>query len=99
MYLIIPTPIGNMVVHHKPIVDSNVLRDNNAKIFVYGHTHRREFKKENDIYLINPGAISLARDKYDYSYALLDISDKEVKVDFHTLDEKWAIYNICIEND
>ena len=99
MYLIIPTPYGNMMVHHKPLIDSNVLRDNNAKIFVYGHTHRREFTKENGIYLINPGAISFARDKYDYSYAILDISEKEVKVDFHTLDEKWAIYNICIKND
>ena len=88
MRLVIPTPYGNMVVQHKPIIDASFLRDNNAKIFVFGHTHRREFKKENGIYMINPGAIAFARDKYDYSYALLNINKDKVEIEFHTLDEK-----------
>ena len=86
--LIIPTPYGNILMRHKPEVDEQTLRDNQIKIFIFGHTHRREFKKEGELYIINPGAISFARDKYDYSYALLDITDKTVTVDFHTLEEK-----------
>lgn len=86
--LIIPTPYGNILMRHRPDVDEQTLRDNQIKIFIFGHTHRREFKKEGELYIINPGAISFARDKYDYSYALLDITDKTVTADFHTLEEK-----------
>ncbi len=86
-YLVIPTPYGNMVVAHKPTISSEILRDNQAKIFAYGHTHKRDFRLENGIYSINPGAISFARDKYDYSYAILDITEKGVKIKYHTVDE------------
>lgn len=86
-YLIIPTPYGNMFVQHKPVPNSDLLREHEIKIFAYGHTHVRKYKVEAGIVSINPGSISFARDKYDGSYAILDIDEKEVKVEFHTLEE------------
>ena len=88
MHLIIPTPMGNMLVQHRPNPDVSLLRNNDIKIFTYGHTHQRRFNEESGLYIINPGAISFARDKYDYSYCILNIEEGKLTVDFHTLDEK-----------
>ena len=86
-YLIIPTPFGNMFVQHKPNPNPTLLKENGIRIFCYGHTHRRQFENHLGIIVINPGAISFARDKYDYSYAILNIEPDKVDVQFHTLDE------------
>ena len=86
-YLVIPTPYGNLFAQHKPTPNSELLRANNIKIFCYGHTHVRNYTKVNGLICINPGAISFARDKYDCSYAILEITSKEVLVEFHTIEE------------
>ena len=86
-YLIVPTPYGNMFIQHKPIPNSDLLRANQIKIFAYGHTHVRKYSEESGIICINPGSISFARDKYDGSYALLEINQEKVEVEFHTLEE------------
>ena len=86
-YIVIPTPYGNLFMQHKPIPNSQLMKEYNVKIFVCGHTHQRQYFEENGIVYINPGAIAFARDKYYYSYAILDIDEKNVKVEFHTLDE------------
>ena len=86
-YLVISTPYGNMFVQHRPLPNSELLRKYNVKIFAYGHTHVRKYSIEQGIVCINPGSISFARDKYDASYAILDIDEKEVKVEFHTIEE------------
>ena len=86
-YIIAPTPYGNLLMQHKPNPKADLLYKNNIKIFVFGHTHVRKFYEENGLVCINPGAISFARDKYDYSYAILHIDDKNVNAEFHTLEE------------
>ena len=86
-YLIVSTPYGNMFIQHKPIPNSDLLRANQIKIFAYGHTHVRKYSEESGIICINPGSISFARDKYDGSYALLEINKEKVEVEFHTLEE------------
>lgn len=86
-YLVIPTPYGNMFVQHRPLPKSELLRQYNVKIFAYGHTHVRKYSIEQGIVYINPGSISFARDKYDASYAILDIDEHDVKVEFHTIEE------------
>ena len=85
--LVIPTPYGNMLVQHQPNPSTDVLYKKNIKIFVYGHTHVRHLYEEDGLICINPGAISFARDKYDYSYAIVTIDEKHVDVEFHTLEE------------
>ena len=86
-YLVIPTPYGNLFMQHRPIPNSQLMKEYNVKIFAYGHTHVRKYSRESGIIMINPGAISFARDQYDYSYALVNIEKDKLDVEFHTLAE------------
>ena len=86
-YLVIPTPYGNLFAQHKPTPNSKLLKANDVKIFCYGHTHVRFYEEVNGIICINPGAISFARDKYDYSFAILNITSEKVDVEYHSLEE------------
>ncbi|MBU3200901.1 phosphodiesterase [Clostridium estertheticum] len=40
-------------------------------VLVQGHTHIPVAKKQNDIYILNPGSISLPRNNFPNSYAIL----------------------------
>lgn len=84
-YLVIPSPYGNIYVQHLPFVSKSVISEHNAKIVIHGHTHTRKKEMKNGILFINPGAISYARDKYDGSYAIIDIETNNVEVKFYTL--------------
>ena len=84
-FLVIPSPYGNIYVQHTPYVSKSVINEHNAKIVIHGHTHTRRNEKVNGILFINPGAISYARDKYDGSYAILNIDKNNVEVKFYTL--------------
>ena len=84
-YLVIPSPYGNIYVQHLPFISKSLLDEHKVKIVIHGHTHTRRFEKKNGILYINPGAISYARDKYDGSYAIIEIDDNHVDVKFYTL--------------
>lgn len=84
-YLIIPSPQGNIFVQHTPHIAKNILIEHNVKIVIHGHTHIRRNEKINGILYLNPGAISYARDKYNGSYAILEIDDSGIDVKFYTL--------------
>ena len=84
-FLVIPSPYGNIYVQHTPYVSKSVINEHNAKIVIHGHTHTRRNEKVNGILLINPGAIIYARDKYDVSYAILNIDKNNVEVKFYNL--------------
>lgn len=84
-YLVIPSPIGNIYVQHTPFVSKSVISEHNAKIVIHGHTHTRRNESVNGILFVNPGAISFARDKYDGSYAILEIEENQIEVKFYTL--------------
>lgn len=86
-YLVIPTPYGNLFMQHHPIPNLQLLKQYDVRIFVYGHTHVRQFINEGGIIFVNPGAISFSRDKYYYSYAILTITEQNVEIEYHTLDE------------
>ena len=85
-FLVIPSPIGNIYVQHLPFVSKSVIEQHNAKIVIHGHTHCRRNERKNGILYINPGAISYARDKYQGSYAIIEIESNKVEVKFYTLE-------------
>ena len=85
--LLIPTPYGNMYCAHKPIINDRLFKEKEVKIFVHGHTHIRKFINENGLIIVNPGAVSFPRDKFEGSFAIMDISKDKVEVEFHTIDE------------
>ena len=84
-YLIIPSPYGNIFVQHTPYVSKELLNKHNAKIVIHGHTHIRRNEIKHDILYVNPGALSYARDKFDGSYAILNIESNTVDIKFYTL--------------
>jgi len=84
-FLVIPSPHGNIYVQHTPYVSKSVINEHNAKIVIHGHTHVRRNERINGILFINPGAISYSRDKFDGSYAILEIDSQNVEVKFYTL--------------
>ena len=84
-FLVIPTSAGNIYIQHTPFVSRSVISEHNAKIVIHGHTHTRRKEMVNGILFINSGAISYARDKYDGSYAIIEIVGKSVEVTFYTL--------------
>ena len=85
IFLIIPSPYGNIFVQHLPFISKSVIAEHNAKIVIHGHTHTRRNEMKNGILYVNPGAITYARDKFDGSYAILDIESNHVDVKFYTL--------------
>ena len=85
--LLIPTPFGNLFASHTPYIRDGFFKEKDVKIFCYGHTHMRKYEQRDGMIIINPGAITFARDRYDESYVILTISNDKVDVEFHTLDE------------
>ena len=49
-------------------------RQINAQIALYGHTHRRYYKYENGLHILNPGSASQPKDDLPPSYAFIDLS-------------------------
>ena len=84
-FLVIPSPAGNIYVQHTPYVSKSVINEHNAKIVIHGHTHVRRKEMKNGILFINPGAISYPRDKFNGSYAIIEIDNKNIEVTFYTL--------------
>jgi hypothetical protein len=86
--LLFPTPYGSLFMQHAPRIDASFLREQKIKIFIHGHTHKREHVEIDGVIHINPGAISFARDGHDLSFAVIDISQEQVKVNFYSLLDK-----------
>jgi len=85
MHMKLPIPGGFLWMQHYPQVDISMLKENNVKLFIYGHTHRRDYKKVDDILFVNPGSISYPRDDYYLSYAIITIDEKGIDVQFKQL--------------
>lgn len=76
------TPYGYLYMQHHPYFNQPVIYDKKIKIFIYGHTHIKEFKKIGDCYFINPGSISYSRDSEGPTYCILTINENQVQCDF-----------------
>lgn len=85
---IIDTPFGALLIQHHPQIPQDIVKQYNIKIFIHGHTHIRKDMTVGNMRVINPGSISFPRDRYDLSFAILDITQSSVDVTFHTLLEK-----------
>ena len=82
----IDIPIGRMHLEHGIYgVSDERVRWCNCKIFLSGHTHRRDFHMVDDIYVFNPGSLSKPRDGHK-SYLILDISKDKLDYKFYDLE-------------
>ena len=89
--LTIHTPIGKLLMRHYPFYNHELekYKSLDYKIFIYGHTHKKEAKRKNDIYIFNPGSISYPRDNSKPSYLFIEINDdnKTLNYEFKFIDE------------
>lgn len=64
----------------------SIAKRNNCNIILYGHTHVLSYKVIDNIYIINPGAISYPRSEYGSTYALIYFNNNNIEVKFKSLD-------------
>ena len=88
-FMELSVPGGKLYIEHRPRIYSSDLarlKERGVRLYIYGHTHKRDDSEILGIRIINPGAISFARDDNYLSYAVIDIFEKEIKVEFKELD-------------
>lgn len=81
---IIKTSKGNIYCEHGHIHGKgniSLLKENNAFIYLYGHTHIHKLEEINGFYFANPGSCSRPRDDTNGTYLIIDINE-EVKFVF-----------------
>jgi len=72
-YNVIPFGSRNIFMSHGHIYSPEHLPNMKENdIFLSGHTHIPTAKKENNIYLLNPGSITLPKNGHPRTYAILD---------------------------
>ncbi len=81
----INTPIGYLVMKHYPVLNRD--EEKTTKIFIHGHTHRYEIKKDNYI-TICPGSVTHPRDGSLGSYAILEIEIDHINISIIELGTK-----------
>lgn len=52
--------------------EDNMPKLSSGDIFVYGHTHIPKAEKQGDIYILNPGSITLPKENNPNSYGVLE---------------------------
>lgn len=78
--LLIPTPFGNILMRHKKEISDKKLKDNDVKVFIYGHTHIPECVKRKGIAFINPGSLAYPRSELGPTYMVLDMNKTVIDV-------------------
>ena len=51
-----------------------------ADIVLYGHTHCRDMRYEDGVYILNPGSLGAPRDGKPASYGVISLSEKGILV-------------------
>lgn len=82
---LIKLDFGNIfLIHHLNEIPLNkrVLEENNIKIVLFGHTHRRFLELIDGVYYANPGSLVYARDQNANSYLLIKYKYEDNSFEF-----------------
>ena len=74
----INTPYGNLYMTHKPLLNPNIIKENDIKILINGHTHVPQIKKVEDLYILNPGSVAYPRLGNSPSYMIINIEKDKI---------------------
>ena len=73
-------------------------RNANADVVLFGHSHVPCCKKENNMWIINPGSIALPRNKIGATFAVIECSEKAaLTVEFWGINDNNKISKIKFE--
>lgn len=93
------TPEATLLIvhghHHDVKYDLNRLRyraeEVGANIVLFGHSHVAGALLQDGVLYVNPGSIRMPRGRPDKTYALLDVSDYAVTVQFYRAEDGSAV--------
>lgn len=72
-YAVLYTGTRRIFVTHGHIFDENNLPPlSSGDVLIHGHTHLPVAKKQGDIFILNPGSISLPKEEHPHTYGVLE---------------------------
>ncbi len=87
-FRLVNTPLGILRIEHHPfssLTQLETLKRDDVKIFVHGHTHKKEATEIDGIYVFCPGSLSYPRDSEIGSYLVLDIENNSLNYTFKNI--------------
>ena len=87
----IHTPMGYLLVKHKPWFTSEQVKDN--KFLVHGHTHQYRFFVEGEKIFLNPGSLTLPRDGTNGTYMIMNIESTSASIIIYDIETKNILIN------
>ena len=85
------TPIGYLLLKHKPSFTNEQIKDN--KFLVNGHTHQYKFYIEGDKVFLNPGSTTLPRDNTNGTFMIMDINEGSSSIIIYDIETKDILIN------
>lgn len=85
------TPIGYLLMKHKPSFTNEQIKDN--KFLVNGHTHQYKFYIEGDKVFLNPGSTTLPRDNTNGTFMIMDINEGSSSIIVYDIETKDILIN------
>ena len=87
----IPTKWGNIHVEHGNSYQfmcnkKEYIKNLNAFIFLFGHTHEKLEAKVGNTYLFNPGSLTYPRDSNTGSFLVINIDEKTNEIKWKFID-------------
>lgn len=85
------TPMGYLLVKHKPWFTNEQIKDNN--FLINGHTHQYHFSIESDRIFLNPGSLSLPRDNTNGTFMTMNIEKEKATIIIYDIETKNVLIN------
>ncbi len=85
------TPLGYLLIKHKPGFTSEQIKNN--KFLVNGHTHQYSFYVEQNKVFLNPGSLTLPRDKTNGTFMIMNIEIEKASIIIYDIETKNVLIN------
>ena len=85
------TPMGYLLIKHKPWFTDSEVRDN--KFLIHGHTHQYRFYAEGDKIFLNPGSLTLPRDGTNGTFMIMNIKKDIASIIIYDIETKNILIN------
>lgn len=85
------TPMGYLLVKHKPWFTNEQIKDN--KFLINGHTHQYSFYTEGNKIFLNPGSLSLPRDGTNGTFMIMNIEKESASIIIYDIETKIILIN------
>lgn len=85
------TPLGYLLIKHKPGFTSEQIKNN--KFLVNGHTHQYSFYVEQNKVFLNPGSLTLPRDKTNGTFMIMNIEIENASIIIYDIETKNVLIN------